>query len=130
MKVELSLGDVVDKISILQIKSKKMSDPSKRRNVERELRALTMAWQEEAYPDLEALPQWEALLQVNQKLWGVEDDLRMLERQQDFGERFVLLARSVYFLNDQRAALKRSINDLLGSTLVEEKLYPDYQDRC
>ena len=126
MKVELPLGDVVDKISILQIKSERIANERKLQNVHRELAILKAAWADTEHPNLESLPEWDGLLEVNGKLWTVEDDLRLLEGQQNFGDSFVRLARSVYFLNDKRAELKKSINVSLGSTLVEEKSYQDY----
>ena len=126
MKVELPLGDVVDKISILQIKSERIHNADKLKNVHQELTVLKAAWADTDHPSLEELPEWAGLLEVNGKLWTVEDDLRLLEGQQKFDESFVQLARSVYFLNDKRAALKKSINISLGSSLVEEKSYQDY----
>ena len=126
MKVELPLGDVIDKISILQIKSERISAPEKLVNIHRELEVLSDAWADTDYPSIKDLPEWTGLLEVNGKLWTVEDDLRILEAKQDFGPEFIRLARSVYFLNDQRASLKKSINITLGSDLVEEKSYQDY----
>ena len=126
MKVELPLGDVVDKITILLIKTAKISDAAKLKNIHTELDTLRAAWSDAGHTPLEQLADWEALREVNGKLWDVEDDLRDLERDKDFGSRFVELARSVYMLNDRRAALKRSINVALGSKLVEEKSYAAY----
>lgn len=126
MKVELPLGDVVDKITILLIKTVKITDPSKLQNIQTELDTLRAAWTEAGHTALEDLTDWDGLREVNGQLWDVEDDLRDLERDKDFGPRFVELARSVYKLNDRRAALKRSINVALGSRLVEEKSYAAY----
>lgn len=126
MKVELPLGDVVDKITILAIKSERISDESKLANVRTELATLREAWSAAGHPELESLDDWAGLRKVNGELWDVEDDLRDCERQGDFSDRFVQLARSVYHLNDKRAALKRSINVALGSRLIEEKSYADY----
>ena len=126
MKVELPLGDVVDKVTILRIKSERIDDPNKRANVSRELDTLLTAWQEAGLPQMESLAPWEPLLTVNGELWDVEDALRAHERDGDFGSNFVALARSVYRLNDRRAALKRQLNEALGSRLVEEKSYADY----
>ena len=128
MKVELPLGDVVDKISILRIKSQRINNEDKLKNVHRELNVLLAAWAETEHPPLTELSEWDGLLTVNGSLWTVEDDLRILEAKQDFGDEFVKLARSVYFLNDKRANLKKSINIALGSDLVEEKSYQDYGD--
>ena len=129
MKVELPLGDVVDKISILYIKSQRISDQSKLVNIHNELHSLEQAWAQTDYLPLKELSEWNDLLEVNGQLWTVEDDLRLLEAKQDFGEGFVQLARSVYFLNDKRAALKKSINLALGSALIEEKSYQDYTQK-
>ena len=126
MKVELPLGDVVDKITILLIKVDKIGDPEKLGNIRTELETLRRAWSDAGHPQLEALDDWAGLREVNHKLWDVEDDLRDCERSQDFGPRFVELARSVYHLNDRRAKLKRAINVALGSRLVEEKSYAAY----
>jgi len=126
MKVELPLGEVVDKITILLIKADKIADTAKLTNIHRELDTLREAWTEAGHPSLESLDDWAGLREVNQNLWNVEDDLRDCERDGDFGPRFVELARSVYHINDRRAALKRSINVALGSRLVEEKSYAAY----
>jgi len=126
MKVELPLGDVVDKITILLIKVDKIGDAAKLANIRTELQTLRQSWTEAGHTPLEELADWNGLREVNQNLWDVEDDLRDCERDGDFGPRFVELARSVYHLNDKRAALKRSINVALGSRLVEEKSYAAY----
>jgi hypothetical protein len=126
MKVELPLGDIVDKITILLIKAAHIKSPEKLQNIHTELETLRQSWSEAGHPALESLEDWQALHDVNQALWNVEDDLRDLERAGDFGPTFVEQARSVYKLNDRRAALKRSINVALGSRLVEEKSYAAY----
>lgn len=126
LQVEVSAGELVDKITILEIKAERISDPAKLANVRRELGSLTAA-RREALPISEELDELAAeLRRINERLWEIEDDIRDCERQGDFGERFVKLARSVYRTNDRRAAAKRSINDLLGSELVEEKDYAAY----
>ena len=118
-------GELLDKISILEIKSQRINEPVKRENVGREL-ALLNAIRDTLAP----LPQLGALTaelkKVNECLWDVEDELRACERRQDFGPRFIDLARSVYRHNDRRAELKREINMLLGSRLIEEKAYARY----
>ena len=126
MKVDLPLGDVIDKMSILQIKSERIFDPKKLQNIKNELCVLQNAWKLTEHPDIENLSEWSDLLEINGKLWNVEDDLRKLEAQQNFGADFIAKARSVYFLNDSRARIKKSINISLGSTLVEEKSYTKY----
>jgi hypothetical protein len=123
MKVELPLGDVVDKITILLLKQQHIEDPRKLANVEAELDTLRASWFEAELPPLETLEAWHDLCAVNGALWLVEDDLRLLEAEERFDLEFVAKARSVYKLNDRRAALKRAINVALGSTLVEEKSY-------
>lgn len=128
MKVDLPLGDVVDKVTILRIKQVRIADAAKVANVERELSVLLAAWAEAGHPAMESLADYAGLAEVNEKLWVVEDDLREHERRRDFGPEFVRLARSVYHLNDGRAARKRAINVALGSALVEEKSYADYGD--
>ena len=128
MKVDLPLGDVVDKITILRIKNERILDPAKRENVARELAVLVRAWTDAGHPAVDSLEDYAALADVNERLWVVEDELREHERRGDFGPEFVRLARSVYHLNDRRAARKRSINAALGSVLVEEKSYAEYGD--
>lgn len=123
MQVEVPLGDIVDKVTILEIKRRKLDRPESVANVERELSELRNRWSNAGYPEFKTLPQWHSLRQVNEALWNVEDDLRAMEHQKRFDEDFIAKARSVYRLNDERAALKRQINISLGSTLVEEKSY-------
>ena len=126
LQVEVSAGELVDKITILEIKAERMADPAKLANVHRELRSLTTA-RREALPSSEELDELTAeLRRINERLWEIEDDIRDCERKRDFGERFVELARAVYRTNDRRAAAKRKINELLGSELVEEKDYAEY----
>jgi tetratricopeptide (TPR) repeat protein len=126
--VPQSWGEIIDKITILEIKSEKLADPAKRANVRRELDAL-VAVRERHFPGHAALAAVAARLKaVNASLWEVEDDLRDCERNKDFGEKFVLLARAVYVTNDRRADVKREVNALLGSTLVEEKSYAAYAE--
>ena len=126
MKVEQSLGDVVDRVTILDIKVARIGDPARQRHVEVERAALRAAWEEAGLPPMEGLADWGPLCAVNLALWEVEDQLRDLERAGDFGPVFVAAARSVYQLNDRRAAHKRAINLALGSHIVEEKSYRPY----
>jgi tetratricopeptide (TPR) repeat protein/post-segregation antitoxin (ccd killing protein) len=124
--VEVPLGELIDKITILQIKSQRLSDAAKLRNVQTELALLTTARDNTIEPS-EALAGLTAeLKQVNETLWQVEDDIRECERNNDFGGRFIQLARSVYLQNDRRSTLKRQINEMLGSSLIEEKSYTSY----
>jgi hypothetical protein len=121
--VPISVGELLDKISILQIKSERISDESKRRNVENELSALNAVATKSVKIDVILGSLLTELKAVNTALWDVEDDLRAMERRGEFGAAFVEAARSVYKHNDVRATLKRAINDLTGSKLVEEKSY-------
>ena len=125
--VPVSYGELLDKIAILQIKSERISDPAKLANVRRELSALEQTWM--AHPAaVQDIARLRADLKaVNERLWVIEDDIRDKERAQAFDEGFVRLARSVYFQNDERARIKREINEALGSTYVEEKSYADYR---
>jgi hypothetical protein len=118
----VSVGELIDKITILEIKSEKISDPAARANVQRELEALQALRERESLPPalLEIVP---ALAAANRQLWEIEDALRRLEREGRFDADFVALARQVYGVNDRRAALKRQINILAGSAIVEEKHY-------
>jgi post-segregation antitoxin (ccd killing protein) len=121
--IETSPGEVIDKITILEIKSERISEPEKLRNVRTELEMLRAA-RDAAIVSSGTLSVLTAELRaVNETIWQVEDDLRGFEQDGDFGSRFVELARSVYKDNDHRAALKRKINELLGSRIVEEKSY-------
>jgi len=125
--VETAPGELIDKITILEIKSDRIQDADKIRNVKIELDTLAAARDQAitATPELQALTL--QLKQANEQLWEIEDEIRDCERAKDFGERFIQLARSVYRSNDRRAALKREINQLLGSHLIEEKSYADYE---
>lgn len=124
--VPTSVGELLDKITILQIKSERISDEAKLENVRRELRALSATWESLSLGSDTVTEVVAQLKGVNEKLWEIEDDIRDQERRRAFDERFVELARSVYYTNDERAALKRRLNELTGSTLVEEKSYQDY----
>jgi Family of unknown function (DUF6165) len=121
----ISVGELIDKITILRIKADKIRDGAARRNVGHEFaRLVQIRAALDLAADLGELE--EQLLDVNLRLWKVEDDLRDLERLGDFGARFVELARSVYTLNDRRTALKRRINEVTSSGIVDEKSYRPY----
>jgi hypothetical protein len=126
MRVESSLGDVVDRVTILRLKEARIADPARVAHVRDEIAALEVAWTADGHPPMASLTEWKRLCEVNAALWDVEDRLREHERDQEFGPEFVALARSVYLLNDERAALKRAVNVTLGSRLVEEKSYASY----
>jgi hypothetical protein len=125
--VPVSPGELLDKLTILRIKSRRMSDPAKLENVRVELAALEQTWHTSPYSQADVSADIEALQRVNERLWAIEDEIRDKERAQDFGADFVRLARAVYFENDERAAIKRRINLNLGSSIVEEKSYADYK---
>lgn len=126
IKVPVSFGEVLDKITILEIKSERMADPQKVRNVRLELDELSKTW-DAAVADPGAIAGLRSQLKaVNEELWVIEDDIRDQEAAQDFGPRFIELARAVYVTNDKRAAIKKEINLALGSRFVEEKSYQDY----
>ncbi len=126
VSVEVSPGELIDKITILEIKLERIEGKDKLKNVKLEWEILTRARDEaiEATPELEKLTA--DLKESNERLWEIEDDIRDCERDKDFGDRFVELARGVYVNNDQRSRLKREINELLGSRLIEEKSYAAY----
>jgi hypothetical protein len=126
IEVPVSWGELVDKITILQIKSHRISDEAKLRNVRKELSLLKDRLGANA-DDAEVSRLAKALYDVNAALWDIEDDIRDCENAGDFGDKFVELARSVYITNDRRADLKREVNAALGSALVEEKSYQAYK---
>jgi hypothetical protein len=126
LSVPVSPGELLDKISILEIKSERIADADKRANVHRELDLLTGLWHAAGLETSEVTRLRADLRALNESLWDIEDAIRDCERRGDFGERFVELARSVYRTNDRRAAVKRAINEALGSGIVEEKSYAAY----
>ncbi len=125
--VPVSFGELLDKVSILRIKSERMSDPAKLANVQRELDELWGTWGESTQSKIDIDELLAALKAVNERLWVIEDDIRIKESKQEFDAEFIRLARAVYVENDERARLKREINLRLGSALVEEKSYQDYR---
>jgi hypothetical protein len=126
ISIEVSAGELVDKITILVIKLERMSDPAKLSNVRKEYDMLMDVYRNEIGEGRELVLLRERLKEVNAALWDIEDEIRDFERRKDFGEKFVELARTVYRTNDRRASIKREINDLLKSVLVEEKSYSAY----
>jgi Family of unknown function (DUF6165) len=127
IKVPVSPGELLDKITILRIKSARMRDAGKLANVRTELEALEQIWSASPYAAVDVASEVSALLAVNERLWAIEDDIRDKERAQSFDGEFVRLARAVYIENDERAAIKRRLNVKLGSSLIEEKSYADYK---
>lgn len=124
--VEVSAGELLDKITILLIKLQRISETTKLANIRREHEMLMDVYRQHVteVPELIALKS--ELTKINSELWDIEDEIREHERKKDFGEKFVALARSVYRTNDRRSLIKREINDLLKSTVVEEKSYRPY----
>jgi hypothetical protein len=127
IQAPVSFGELLDKIAILQIKSERMSDAAKVANVRKELEALSATWLAHPAAQIEIAELRARLKAVNERLWVIEDDIRVCEKQQDFGAEFIRLARAVYFENDERARIKKEINLALGSAYVEEKSYQDYR---
>jgi hypothetical protein len=126
LQVEISPGELIDKITILQIKEERIDDSAKRANVKLELVTLMRSRNESLEKSTTLDELTTELKRVNESLWEIEDDIRICERDRDFSTKFVELARSVYRVNDERASLKRQINELLNSSLIEEKSYVDY----
>lgn len=124
--IEVGPGELIDKITILRIKSERMGDPAKLAHVRHELAVLDAA-RRAHIPETAELARLEAALKsVNEALWAIEDDIRQCEAEKDFGAKFVALARAVYKQNDRRAGLKKDINTLTGSSIVEEKSYTEF----
>jgi hypothetical protein len=126
IRVPVSVGELIDKITILEIKSERIKDPDKLENVRRELGLLQATWDESPLSGQDVSELKAGLKQVNETLWEIEDFIRVKEMERAFDEQFIELARSVYVNNDRRAALKRQLNEATGSTLFEEKDYPGY----
>lgn len=126
VKVEISPGELIDRITILEIKAARIGDEAKRANIGIELEELTAARQASVPASARLTALTGELKEVNQALWDIEDEIRALEAAMDFGPAFVELARSVYKTNDRRSVLKRKINELLGSRLIDEKSYTPY----
>jgi hypothetical protein len=124
--VEISPGELIDKLTILEIKLDRIADAEKLANVRREFGPLNEKLQQSYSKTGELTALTDELKQINLALWDIEDDIRECERVGDFGEKFIALARSVYRTNDKRAAVKYKINKLLGSEIIEEKNYAQY----
>jgi len=127
IKAEISPGELIDKITILEIKAERITDAEKLPSVRLALSVLEDTRNAEIPASASLSELCDELKAVNERLWDIEDDIRDCERDQDFGEKFIELARSVYRTNDVRAALKRQIDELLGSELVEQKSYKQYE---
>lgn len=119
-------GELIDKLTILRLKQERIHDAAKVANVRVEKEVLMKTADDQITPSAELDTLWEELYQINAALWVIEDDIRDLEKAQDFGDAFIQLARAVYITNDRRADVKKKINILLGSALIEEKSYADH----
>ena len=126
IKVELSVGELLDKISILQIKTERIVDRSKLENINKELDALISLWENSIYSNSNLESEINNLKTINEELWDIEDKIRDKERNQIFDKGFIELARAVYITNDKRADIKRIINSKTRSELIEEKSYSNY----
>lgn len=126
IRVELSVGELLDKISILQIKAERIVDPAKLENINKELDVLMSLWRDSAYSNNNLESETNELKAINEELWAIEDKIRDKERNRVFDKGFIELARAVYITNDKRADIKRIINSKTGSELTEEKSYNDY----
>ena len=123
----VSPGELIDKLTILTIKSRRIADAAKLANVRAELAALQACWSASPWAKHDIAVDEAALLAVNERLWDIEDRIREKERAQRFDAEFIELARSVYIENDERAAIKKRLNVALGSSLIEEKSYAQYK---
>ena len=126
ISVPIAYGELIDKITILEIKSARIRDAAKLANVRTELDLLNETWHADPASRVDIAAERADLRRVNEALWDIEDHIRLKEKARAFDGEFIELARSVYIRNDERAAIKRVINQKLGSTLVEEKSYEDY----
>ncbi len=126
VEIEVSHGELVDKITILEIKFERITDAAKLQNIQNELAILTQAWINSGVDTEAVAEERRALKMINEKLWDIEDEIRRKEAAKAFDDEFIELARSVYRTNDERSVVKRAINDRFGSNLVEEKSYQPY----
>jgi hypothetical protein len=129
LSAEISVGEFLDKITILEIKSERIKDEAKLTNIHKELETLHNTWQASPFSQQEIDTEIAELKSINEQLWEIEDDIRIQESLGSFDQKFIELARAVYVVNDQRATVKRTINIKVGSELVEEKSYQDYTQK-
>ena len=125
--VEVSVGELLDKISILEIKKEKIKDSDKLKFINNEHEILKNQYDQNVQNNEKIEKLFESLKDINLKLWTIEDDKRLCEKEKDFGEKFIKLSRQVHFLNDDRAKIKLEINDLCGSKIKEIKEYTVYK---
>ena len=124
--VEVSIGELLDKISILEIKQEKIKDPEKLKFINNEHSILEGQLKKSVKSDDKLNNLYQSLKEINAKLWIIEDDKRQCEKDKDFGEKFIKLSRDVHFLNDDRAKIKLEINNHTGSSIKEIKEYTNY----
>ena len=126
ISVEVSWGELIDKYTILQIKLNRIKDENKLKNIQTEINALKLYYDTAHFINNQLIYLEVSLQTINNLLWDIEDNIRDCEREQDFGTKFIELARNVYHFNDKRAEIKREINLLLNSNIIEEKSYKSY----
>jgi len=126
LSAEISVGEFLDKVTILEIKSERIKDAAKLENIHKELNTLRATWAASPFSQQDIAAEIAELKAINEELWVIEDDIRDKEAAGAFDEQFIQLARAVYVTNDKRATVKRTINIKVGSELVEEKSYADY----
>ena len=124
--VEVSVGELLDKITILEIKKEKIKDPEKLKFIDSEYNVLKEQLNKNVKNNEKLKNFFQSLKEINSKLWDIEDDKRMCEKNSDFGEKFIKLSRDVHFLNDERAKIKLEVNNLTGSKIKEIKEYTSY----
>ena len=126
VNIEISIGEFFDKITILEIKKERIHDAAKLENINKELAALNELLEKLPFSRADIQKEYDELKSINEKLWVIEDDIRDKESAKAFDDVFIELARSVYFTNDKRSDVKRTINLKLGSNFIEEKSYEEY----
>lgn len=129
LTTEISVGEFIDKITILEIKSERIKNAAKLENIHKELDILRQTWQTSPFSQKDITAEIAELKAINEQLWVIEDDIRDKESEGAFDNQFIQLARAVYVTNDERAAVKRRINVKVGSNLMEEKSYADYRQK-
>tara|TARA_B100000131_G_C18125449_1_gene614506 strand:- start:44 stop:433 length:390 start_codon:yes stop_codon:yes gene_type:complete len=127
VNIPISIGELVDKITILQIKSENVKDDSKLKNINKEYESLNKILSSLELDENKFTPLYEELYKTNLKLWNIEDEIRLLEKKESFEEKFISTARSVYITNDIRFEIKNKINIIFGSEFIEEKSYKKYK---
>ena len=123
----VSVGELIDKITILEIKAEKIKDENKLKHINYELQLLNREWETSEFVSTDISNERQQLKKVNEKMWKIEDKIRLKEAAAEFDDEFIQLARSVYYTNDERANIKRQINTKLNSDMFEEKSYADYK---